>query len=115
MDYFYESAYVHGFTPGLQNVVIGPYYKPNAKFACRAIYHYMAVATKVSDLDKTLGHCVDLQASYQFSKDIALSAGYTYMMGTETMERLKQDDSSQQARWGWFSLIISPNLFTTKW
>ena len=115
MDYFYESAYVHGFTPGLQNVFIGPYYKPNAKFACRAIYHYMAVATKVSDLDKTLGHCVDLQASYQFSKDIALSAGYTYMMGTETMERLKQDDSSQQARWGWFSLIISPNLFTTKW
>ena len=115
MDYFYESAYVHGFTPGLQNVFIGPYYKPNAKFACRAIYHYMAVATKVSDLDKTLGHCVDLQASYQFSKDIALSAGYTYMMGTETMERLKQDDSSQQARWGWFSLIISPNLFSTKW
>ena len=112
---FYESAYVHGFTPGLQNLFIGPYYKPNAKFACSATYHYMAVATKVSDLNKTLGHCIDLQASYQFSKDIALSAGYTQMMGTETMKRLKQDDSSQQARWGWFSLIISPSLFTTKW
>jgi hypothetical protein len=37
------------------------------------------------------------------------------MMGTETMERLKQDDSSLQARWGWFSLVISPSLFTTKW
>jgi len=115
MDYFYESAYVHGFTPGLQNVFIGPYYKPNAKFACRAMYHYMAVATKVSNLGRTLGHCIDLQASYQFTKDIALSAGYTQMMGTETMERLKQDDSSQQARWGWFSLVISPSLFTTKW
>ncbi len=115
MDYFYESAYVHGFTPGLQNLFIGPYYKPNAKFACSATYHYMAVATKVSDLNKTLGHCIDIQASYQFSKDIAISAGYTQMMGTETMKRLKQDDSSQQARWGWFSLIISPSLFTTKW
>ena len=115
MDYFYESAYVHGFTPGLQNVFIGPYYKPNAKFSCRAMYHYMAVATQVSKLDKTLGHCIDLQASYQFSKDIALSAGYTQMTGTETMKRLKQDDSSQQASWGWFSLIISPSLFTTKW
>ena len=115
MDYFYESAYAHGFTPGLQNVFIGPYYKPNGKFACRATYHYMAVATKVSNLDRTLGHCIDLQASYQFTKDIALSAGYTQMMGTETMERLKQDDSSQQARWGWFSLVISPSLFTTKW
>jgi hypothetical protein len=115
MDYFYESAYAHGFTPGLQNVFIGPYYKPNGKFACRATYHYMAVATKVSTLDRTLGHCIDLQASYQFTKDIALSAGYTQMMGTETMVRLKQDDSSQQARWGWFSLVISPSLFTTKW
>ena len=115
MDYFYESAYAHGFTPGLQNVFIGPYYKPNGKFACRATYHYMAVATKVSTLDRTLGHCIDLQASYQFTKDIALSAGYTQMMGTETMERLKQDDSSQQARWGWFSLVISPSLFTTRW
>ena len=115
MDYFYESAYVHSFTPGLQNVFIGPYYKPNAKFACQAMYHYMAVATKVSNLDRTLGHCIDLQVSYQFSKDIALSAGYTQMMGTETMKRLKQDDSSQQARWGWFSLVITPNLFTTKW
>ena len=115
MDYFYESAYAHGFTPGLQNVFIGPYYKPNGKFACRATYHYMAVATKVSTLDRTQGHCIDLQASYQFTKDIALSAGYTQMMGTETMERLKQDDSSQQARWGWFSLVISPSLFTTKW
>ena len=115
MDYFYESAYAHGFTPGLQNVFIGPYYKPNGKFACRATYHYMAVATKVSTLDRTLGHCIDLQASYQFTKDIALSAGYTQMIGTETMERLKQDDSSQQARWGWFSLVISPSLFTTKW
>ena len=115
MDYFYESAYAHGFTPGLQNVFIGPYYKPNGKFACRATYHFMAVATKVSTLDRTLGHCIDLQASYQFTKDIALSAGYTQMMGTETMERLKQDDSSQQARWGWFSLVISPSLFTTKW
>jgi hypothetical protein len=115
MDYFYESAYVHSFTPGLQNVFIGPYYKPNAKFACQAMYHYMAVATKVSNLDRTLGHCIDLQVSYQFSKDIALAAGYTQMMGTETMERLKQDDSSQQARWGWFSLVITPNLFTTKW
>ena len=115
MDYFYESAYAHGFTPGLQNVFVGPFYKPNAKFACRAMSHYMAVATKVGTQDRTLGHCIDLQASYQFSKEIALSAGYTQMMGTETMDRLKEGNSSQQARWGWFSLVITPNLFNTKW
>ena len=115
MDYFYESAYIHTFTPGLQNVFIGPYFKPNAKFACRAMYHYMAVATKISDLNRTLGHCIDLQASYQFTKDISLMAGYTQMHGTETMDHLKQGEGDKSIRWGWFSLVISPSLFTTKW
>ena len=115
MDYFYESAYVHGFTPGLQNVFIGPYYKPNSKFACRAMYHYMAVTTKVGKLDRTLGHCIDLQASYQFTKDISLMAGYTQMHGTETMDHLKQGEGDKRIRWGWFSLVVSPSLFTTKW
>ena len=115
MDYFYESAYAHSFTPGLQNAFIGPYYKPTAKFACRAMYHYMAVATKVANLDRTLGHCIDLQASYQFTKDISLMAGSTQMHGTETMDHLKQGEGDKSTRWGWFSLVISPNLFTTKW
>ena len=115
LDYFYESAYVNSFTPGLQDASIGV----NAKFVpnlnCGVTYHYLAVATKFSNLDRTLGHSINLEASYQFSKDISLSAGYTQMMGTETMERLKQGDSSKRARWGWFTLAISPSLFTTKW
>ena len=58
---------------------------------------------------------IDLQGTYTFSKDISLSAGYTLMFGTDTMDRLKQGKSSKQARWGWFSLVISPTIFTTKW
>ena len=105
-----------GLQAGTNNVTDWNY-KTNSPHTVyqQMLYHYMAVATKVSDLDRSLGHCVDLQASYQFSKDIALSVGFTQMMGTETMDRLKQGDSSQQARWGWFSLVVSPNLFTTKW
>lgn len=115
LDYFYESAYINGFTPGLQNAFIGGYYKPNDKFACRATYHYLAVATDLTNLDRTLGHSIDLQASYKFSKDITLMAGYTQMHGTETMDRLKQGNGNKRARWGWFSLVVSPSLFTTKW
>ena len=63
----------------------------------------------------TLGHSVELMASYQFSKDITLLAGYTQMYGTETMSRLKQDGSGKKARWGWFTLTVSPSLFTAKW
>jgi len=115
MDFFYESAYSNGFTPGLQNAFAGANYKPFDKFTCSATYHYLAVTTKLHELDRTLGHSIDIQARYQFSKGISLSAGYTQMHGTETMARLKQDGSSKLAHWGWFSLVVSPSLFTTKW
>jgi hypothetical protein len=115
MDYFYEQAYINGFTPGLQNAFIGAFGRPVANFDCGATYHYLAVTTGLNNLNRTLGHSIDLQASYRFTKDILLKAGYTMMFGTETMDRLKQGNSSKTARWGWFSLVISPSVFTTKW
>ena len=115
MDYFYESAYTNGFTPGLQDVSIGIFGTPIDKLTCSADYHYLAVATDIQGLDRTLGHSIELQASYEFSKDIKLTAGYTFMAGTETMDCLKQSNSSKTARWGWFSLVISPSIFTTRW
>ena len=78
-------------------------------------YHYLATATELQQLNRTLGHSIEFQASYNFSKDISLAAGYTQMQGTETMDRLKQGEGSKRARWGWFSLVVSPSLFTTKW
>lgn len=115
IDFFFESAYINGFTPGLQNAYIGAFCKPNGKFQCSATYHYLATATELSRLNRTLGHSIELQASYRFSKDISLGAGYTQMQGTETMDRLKQGEGKKRANWGWFSLVISPNIFTTKW
>ena len=115
MDYFYESAYLNGFTPGLQDATIGVFGNPIDKLKCSANYHYLAVATDLSNLNRTLGHSIELEAKYRFSPYISLSAGYTYMIGTETMECLKQQNCSKHARWGWFSLVISPSILTTKW
>ena len=114
MDYFYQSAYINGFTPGLQNAFIGAFGKPMRKMDIGATYHYLAVVTKIDNLNRTLGHSIDLQAGYQFTKDISLNVGYTLMFGTETMYFLKQGNESKRARWGWFSLNISPSLFSTK-
>ena len=114
MDYFYESASVQGFTPGLQNAYAGVRFIPVKNLSCRVAYHYMSVATKLEGLDKTLGHDIELEAKYSFTKDISLSAGFTYMRGTETMDRLKQFNGSKDVRWGWFSLVVSPNLFSTR-
>ncbi len=115
MDFFYESAYSMGFTPGLQNAYAGFYYTPNNKLNCGVKYHYLAVATNLEGLNRTLGHDIELEGSYQFTKDISLSAGYTFMVGTKTMDRLKHEEGDKYLRWGWISLLISPKLFTSKW
>ena len=115
LDFFYESAYINGFTPGLQNVFIGAFGDPVKKLSCSFTYHYLATATALTNLNRTLGHSIEIGADYRFSKDITLSIGYTQMFGTETMCRLKQDESNKNGRWGWFSLVISPTVFSTKW
>lgn len=115
MDYFYESAYINGFTPGLQNAFLGIFGKPVRKLNIGLFYHYLAVATDLKNLGRTLGHNIDLLAKYEFTKDISLSVGYTQMLGTETMNRLKQSTDGKHAEWAWFSLIVSPTIFSTKW
>ena len=115
LDYFYRSAYLDGFTPGLQNTYAGITCKPFSKLECQVAYHYMATATDLNGLDKTLGHAIELEASYRISKDIKFVAAYTQMHGTETMDRLKQGKGDANARWGWFSLVVSPTLFKTNW
>jgi hypothetical protein len=115
LDYFYESAYRSGFTPGLQNTFVGVHYKPFPQFTCSANYHYLATAIKLDRLDRTLGHSVELTTRYKFSNDIMLMASYTQMHGTDTADQLKQGESNKRSRWGWFSLVISPSLFTSKW
>lgn len=115
LDYFYESAYVNGFTPGLQNAYVSFFGNPIKKLSCKATYHYLATATQLQIFNRTLGHSIELEASYQFTKDISLIASYTYMKGTDTMSCLKKKDSGKHAHWGWFSLAISPTLFTSKW
>ncbi len=114
LDYFYASAYINGFTPGLQNASVGAFGRPLPKLQLSADYHYLAVATNLDKLSNTLGHSIDLGVTYDFSKDVSLTAGYTMMAGTETMNRLKQGSGSKYAHWAWFSLIVSPTLFTTR-
>ena len=115
LDYFYQSAYVNGFTPGLQNAFLGASGTLWKSLSCSATYHYLAVATQLKDLNSTLGHSVELQLKYVFSPDVSLSVGYTQMSGTETMAILKREGGSNQANWGWVSLVVSPTVFSKMW
>ena len=115
MDFFYVSTYVFGFTPGLQNAFAGIHFNPIENLTVKANYHYMATATKLVDMNMTLGHQIGVEARYVFAKDIQLSAGYSYMTGTETMEKLKRASGNGSLRWAWFSLSISPRIFAINW
>ena len=115
MDFFYVSTYFNGFSPGLQNAYGGAAFNFGEKLSLGATYHYMAIATNLVSLDKTLGHSFDLSASYSFTKDISLEAGFSYMIGTDTMVRLKRQKEDSGLSWAWLTLIINPRILNMKW
>lgn len=115
MDFFYVRTYLNGFTPGLQNLYVGGEYSPVKDLMLKLNYHYMATATKLENINRTLGHDIDFEASYKIMKDVKLSVGFSYMAGDETMEKLKRAEKNNNLKWGWFSLVVSPHIFTMKW
>lgn len=115
MDFFYVSTYFNGFSPGMQNAYGGAAFNFGEKLSLGATYHYMAIAANLVSLDKTLGHCIDLSASYSFTKDISLEAGFSYMIGTDTMVRLKRQKEDSGLSWAWLTLIINPRILNMKW
>ena len=117
MDFFYISTFVHGFSPGLQNAFIGTTIKPLSNLRVDIDYHYLAMSTRLRDIDMdmTLGHEIELEAAWQIKEDIALSLGLSFMVGTETMQRLKRASSDGSLRWYWLSLNITPRIFSKEW
>ena len=115
MDFFYVSTYVNGFTPGLQNLYGGITWTPGKKLSMDASYHFLSTATTIEDASKALGHEVELSATWTIADSVSLSAGYSFMQGTETMAILKRSSNNNRLQWGWLMLQITPKFFSTKW
>ena len=115
MDFFYVQAFSDTFSPGLQNLYAGASYSPIKGLNLSATYHYLAMATTLKGLSKTLGHDIDFEASYRILKDAHVALGFSYMAGTDTMERLKRAEGNDDLKWAWFSLIVSPRIISKKW
>ena len=115
MDFFYVSAYVNGFTPGLQNLYAGLTWKPAGTLSLDAAYHFLSTAAPVQEAAKALGHEVELTASWQIAPSLSLSAGYSFMQGTETMEILKRSANKNRLQWAWLMLQVTPTFFSSKW
>ena len=115
MDFFYVQNFHDGFSPGLQNLYGGATYSPIKGLDIRATYHYLAMATSLKEVSKTLGHAIDVEASYQILKDAKVGLGFSYMASGETMEKLKQVEENNDLKWAWFSLVVSPRIISKKW
>lgn len=115
MDFFYVSTYVNGFTPGLQNLYAGVTWNPVKPLSADGAYHFFATAAPVQDAGKALGHEVELQVTWTIAPSVSLSAGYSFMQGTETMSILKRSADNNRLHWGWLMLNVTPTFFKGKW
>ena len=115
MDFFYVDSYVGGFTPGLQNLYTGGSVSPVQGLNINAAYHFFAIATNLENLKKPLGHEVELSLNYSFAKFVRVGAGYSYMRGTETMEKLQRVSDNRHLHWGWVMISVTPTIFTYAW
>lgn len=119
MDYFYASGFINGLNPGLWDNQIKVAYKASPKVNLSLAYHYFSITSDLTvdkkDLDRGLGSEIDLQVDWQIMKDVKLSAGYSTMFGTSTMEAVKGGSKDSWQDWGWLSLNINPRIFMAKW
>lgn len=119
MDYFYASNFAAGFNPGLWDNQLGINFKPCSKTGLSLTYHYFATTTDVEvkgeDYGRGLGSELDFQVDVALMKDVKLSAGYSFMAGTRTMDLVKGGDHTCWQDWGWISLNINPRVLFTKW
>ncbi len=114
MDFFYVSTYVNGFTPGLQNLYAGVSWTPVKPLSADAAYHFFSTAVPVQDANQALGHEVELQLTWTIIPSVSLSAGYSFMQGTETMSILKRSTHNNRLHWGWLMLNVTPTFFKCK-
>lgn len=118
MDYFYVGN--HKNTVGLQDLFLKlNYSKTNWKFSLMP--HVFMTAADVIDpinanntMDSYLGTEVDFVTSYKLHKNLVLSAGYSQMFATETMEVLKAGNKGNNNNWAWVMFSFNPQLLSFK-
>jgi len=114
MDYFYVGNHMNNV--GLSNPYLGLIYKLE-KWAFNVTIHHFSSSGKILDpndpaltLKSYLGTEVDLAVSWKVIDNLSVSAGYSQMFATNSMEAIKGGDSSTTNNWAWLMLSFTPDF-----
>jgi len=114
MDYFTDMP-KHTKGAGLIDGYMNIKYKFSDKVSARADAHYFRLqnhylVNKVN-IDRYLGTETDLSAQFDFSKEVSLTIGYSFMMATSSMEIIVGGDKDKFANWGFATLTVKPKFY----
>lgn len=111
MDFFYLQSFYGGYSPGMQDWHIGGTFTYEDKFDFTATYHNLATSVQVKRApNMMLGHELELTAKYRPLKWLTLTAGYTFMQGTKTMEIVKRSSDRNQSHWAYLMVVVDPTF-----
>ena len=116
MDYFYAGNYKNSV--GLQDAFLNFGYAVN-KWKFNLLPHVFNTANTVLDtnakgMSNYLGTEIDFTTSYAVHKYINISAGYSQMFGSDTMQQVKGGDVDHTNNWAWVMISFNPQLFSIK-
>jgi acetyltransferase-like isoleucine patch superfamily enzyme len=113
MDYFYVGDHIN--STGLIDVFVSANVKLGEKSVLSGwVHNFTSYAMIADDVEKQLGTEVDLVYNYNFTKDVAIGAGYSQMFAAYGMEVLQNNYDGNINNWAWLMLTINPTIFTSK-
>ncbi len=81
-------------------------------------YHYFRSPVQLlrngEDLNRTLGHEIDLMLTSKLAPEVNLTLGYSQMFATEAMEFIKGGNKDRLNNWAFVMLSFSPTIFSNQ-
>jgi hypothetical protein len=118
MDYFYANPFNPGLNPGLWDNQLAAFFKTSKTTDLSVNYHYFLINQDIrlnnEEYKKGLGSEFDLQLTWSVMPNVKLLAGYSFYLGTQTMDIVKGGAHKSWQDWGWVSVNITPQLFSSK-
>ncbi len=116
MDYFYVVN--HQNSVGLQDGYLKLNFK-KGKWSTSLVPHVFYAAQSIVDstakvMDSYLGTEFDFTLAYAFQSDVVLTCGYSQMLGTKSMERIKGGNVNRTTNWAYVAISFSPSVFNYK-